>query len=100
MESEPTAVLHPGGRRLIGVGSPPSYQTPKTYSFGGSRIVWTTGKGERALLPGHADCDPSQCCRQPADTGALCVTLVKKPRMPLLTSCCLLLLMADAPFGR
>lgn len=45
MESEPTAVLHPGGGRLIGVGSPPIYQTPKTNFFGGSRTVWTTVLG-------------------------------------------------------
>ena len=53
-------------------------------------LDYCTGECERAL-PGHADCDPSQCCRQPADTGALCVTLVKKPKVPPLTSCCLLL---------
>lgn len=47
-------------------------------------LRWLLGKGERTL-PGHADCDPSVADSQ--------LTLVKKPRRPLLASCCLLLLM-------
>lgn len=101
MKSEPTAVLDPGSdlgqNGLIGVGSPSNYQIPKTNSFGGSRIVQASGKGERAS-PGQADCDPSVAESQL--TLVPYVTLVQKPRMPLLASSCLLLLMEDAPLGR